>query len=457
MFSAISNLIGSGTGVNSGQLLIDLVAASREPKEAALSAREQTNQVRISALASASSSLNTFADALNDLLDGRAFAGNLVSSAPSLASVGFVDGARPQGLPATLEITQLASTQRLASAPLTNSSAALGPGVLTIAGSEGSFDITLTSGADSLIDLVAGINAADSGVSATIVTDNAGSRLVLEGKEGAGESFTVSGDYAAFNYPSGGSGTSLIASAADALLKIDGIELQYSSNQIENAVPGISLSLLGASPGTSITISGDQPTSTVRDLVADFVDAYNQLRTALNDATAPGLSSDTAGPLAGDSGIRDMVRLLGRIGSTSLVDNGPYRALSDIGVRTNNDGTLSVDNARLDAVLSADPDAVSDMLDPSIVDEFNPGLGGALQDIRDRLQGEDGSLEASEKRLNQIEKNLSELREELNTDSDRYEAQLQRTFANMDRQLVVLQATQNYLTQQISIWNGDNS
>ena len=443
--------------MNSGQLISDLLAASREPKELVLRGKEQTNQLRISALASASSSLDTFAAALTELLDGRAFAGDLVSSDPLLASVGFVDGQRPEGLPATLEVMQLASPQRLVSAAIPDSSASLGAGTLNISVGGESIDVILSVGADSLDDLAAAINSSESKVAASIVTDGDGARLVLEGPEGANETFTVTGDFSDYNYLPGGAGLSLVSEAADALVKVDGIDLRYTGNQIEGAIAGVSINLNSAEPGTQIVISGDQPISTVSNLVTEFVDAYNQLRTALNDATAPGLGGGIGGPLAGDSGIRDMIRSLGRISSVQLADNGPYRTLSDIGVKTNNDGTLAVDDALLSAALESDPEAVSAMLDPKIVTDANPGIAGAMQEIRDRLQGDNGALEVSQNRLDQIREDLSAAREKLDEESDRYGLQLQRTFANMDRQLVALQATQSYLTQQIAIWNGDNN
>ncbi|GAA0469172.1 flagellar filament capping protein FliD [Parasphingorhabdus litoris] len=456
MFDSISNFIGSGTGIDSRKLIADLLAASREPKEAVLRSREQANSLKISALASASSSLDTFAAALSDLLDGRAFAGNLVSSDPALATVKFIDGVRPQGLPASLEIQQLASAQRLASAVVADGDVSLGAGTMTISNGSGNFNITLVNGADSLNDLAEAINQSGSGVSASVITDNSGARLVLEGQEGAAETFTITGDFADYNYPAGGGGMTLVSSAADALIRIDGVDLRFGNNTIDNAIPGVSIDLKAAAPGTLITISGDQPTKTISALVGEFVDAYNQLRTALNEATASGGEGGSAGPLAGDAGVREMMRSLSQIGATALVDNGPYRALTDIGVKTNRDGTLSIDKDRLDAVLAANPEAVSDMLDPINPDSNNPGIAGVLQSIRDRLQGEDGALEASQNRLKQIRENLLDARNKLDEDSAQYESQLRKTFANMDRQLAVLQATQSYLTQQIAIWNGDN-
>jgi len=456
MFSAISNLISSGTGVNSGELISDLLAASRQPKEQALFAKEQLNQSRISALASARSSLDTFAAALTELLDGRAFAGNLVSSDPSLASVDFFGDQRTSGLPASLEIIQIASSQLLSSGSVADSSASLGEGSMTISTNGGDFEVTLVAGADSLNDLVAAINQSASGVGARIVTDNSGSRLVVEGAEGTNESFAITGDFADYNYPTGSGSMSLISSAADAMINLDGIHLQYSSNQITQAIPGLAIGLKASAPGTQIVLSGDQPTSTVSELVEDFVNAYNELRSALSSATAPSISGASGGPLASDSGIRDMLRLLGRIPSSQLRDDGAFRSLSDIGVKTNNDGTLAIDSSRLASVLESDPDAVSAMLDPLVPNDTNPGLDGLVQSIRDQLQAEDGALDASQAKLDRMREELIVQRERLIEDSEKYEVQLQRNFANMDRQLIALQATQSYLTQQIAIWNGDS-
>ena len=87
-------------------------------------------------------------------------------------------------------------------------------------------------------------------------------------------------------------------------------------------------------------------------------------------------------------------------------------------------------------------------------DDNNPGIAGVLQSIRDRLQGDNGPLKSSQARLEQIKTDIAKAWEKLDADSERYEAQLKRSFATMDRQLVLLKATQTYLTQQIAIWNG---
>ncbi len=84
--SGISNVITGFTGVNSAQLVNDLVTAQLEPKQSDVRERQNLNQARISALASASSALETFSKALSEVLNGRQLTGNLVSTRGDLVA-----------------------------------------------------------------------------------------------------------------------------------------------------------------------------------------------------------------------------------------------------------------------------------------------------------------------------------------------------------------------------------
>ncbi len=469
MLSSISNLISGQSGINSAQLVADLVAATREPREATIQQKQQLNSARISALASASSSLNTFADALSGILDGRRFAGDLVSSNGGVATASFIDGQKPQGLPVSLEVKQLAAEQRIISRNFTGPDAAVGTGTLTLTTSTGAFDIVIDATNDSLAGLRDAINNADAGVTAKIVSDNRGTRLVVSGKQGADQSFSITAPgpdpitgtpspLADFAYSSGsGTGMTKVSDAADSIVMMDGIELVNSSNVIENAIVGVRLNLLSAAPGAAITISGDKPVATTRDLVTEFIDAYNTLKRGLNTATAPGTDSASGGPLAGNRAIRDMATRLGRMSSTVLSVDGPFRTLADIGIRTARDGTLELDGATFDRAMAADPDAVAQMLDPIDPDADHPGIAGTLQSVRTALEDQNSPLTLAKTRFAAVNKQLAELREKLDDDITRYQANLQQTFSNMDRQLAILRQTQQYVEQQASVWNGSNN
>jgi flagellar hook-associated protein 2 len=467
MFSSISSLISGNTGINSAQIVADLVQITREPRESAINQKQQLNSARISALASASSSLNTFADALQGILDGRRFSGDLVSSDGNVAVASFIEGQTPKGLPVTMEVKQLAAEQKLISRNFTDAAQPVGEGTLTLSTSAGNFDIVIDNTNDSLTGLRDALNAANAGVTASIVTDNRGTRLVIAGQDGADQGFTLTpppdplvGQPSAINdfaYPPGNNGgMTAISQALDSIVVIDGVELVNSSNEISDAIEGVKLSLLKATPGETITISANEPPTTTRELVTEFIDAFNSLKQGLNTATAPGLEGADGGPLAGNRAIRDMVSKLARMSSEPLANSGPFRTLADIGVRTARDGTLELDSVAYDRAIALDPDAVASMLDPLEPDANNPGIAGTLDKIRDTLEDKDGPLALAKQRFEDINTKLAEMRVELDEDIDKYQANLQQTYANMDRQLAVLKQTQEYLKQQISIWNSSS-
>lgn len=459
MLSSISNLISGSSGINSGQIVADLVAITREPREAAINQKQQLNSARISALGSASSSLNTFADALKGILDGRRFAGDLVSSDGGVATASFIEGQTPKGLPVSMEVRQLASEQKLISRDFSDAAQPVGTGTLQLASSAGNFDVVIDGSNNSLTGLREAINAANAGVTASIVTDNRGARLVITGQDGADQGFTLTAPAAPntladFSYPaSADGGMTALSQAGDSIVVIDGVELVNSTNVIENAIEGVKLNLLSANPGERITISASEPPTTTRELVTEFIDAFNELKKGLNAATAPGLDGAQGGPLAGNRAIRDMAQRLSRISATQLSSDGPFRTLADIGVRTARDGTLELDSAAFDRAIALDPAAVAGMLDPLEPDADHPGIAGVLSDVRDTLQDKDSPLALAKERFEEMNKKLAEMRTDLDEDIERYEANLQQTYANMDRQLATIKQTQQYLEQQISIWN----
>lgn len=65
--SSILTALNAGSGIDTSALVSSLVSATREPKQTAITNQQTLNSSRISALASAISSLDTFADALTEV------------------------------------------------------------------------------------------------------------------------------------------------------------------------------------------------------------------------------------------------------------------------------------------------------------------------------------------------------------------------------------------------------
>lgn len=462
--SSIANILSGGTSIDTGALVTQLVAASREPREAVLTERQTLNSTRISSLASASASLSTFAEALTETLKDVAFAGQPASNDPTIVSLSALSGGIPKGLPAQIEVIQLASAQTLESVNLPAHTDPVGLGTLTLTTASGPHTITIDATNNSLDGLAAAINDADTGVTATVVTDNRGARLILKGETGDVNAFTLTKeasdtadvDLERFTFDGATGGMTRTKTAVDSIVKIDGVEHQNDSNELEDAIPFVRIDLNKAAPGTLVTLASTQPTSTIKDLVKEFVSAYNQLRSALNAATAGGSGVATAGALSGDSSVRDMMTQLSRLTTTNMTDTGNYRTLSNIGVSTTTTGTLILDEARLDNAIETDPEAVTQMLNPVVSTATNPGLAKIVTDVKDRLEAEGGSLASAKAKYAKLGEELTAQLEKLDEEMVDYEERLSAVYSAMGSKLAALKATQSYLDQQISLWTNES-
>jgi len=463
--SSIAALLGGSSSIDTGALVTQLVAASRQPRESAITQKQSLNNTRISAVASAIGSLDTFATAISDALKTAAFAGQPASNDPSIASLSLLPGGVPQGLPAQIEVTQLAAAQVLQSVTLAAKTDPVGLGTLTLTTASGVHTITIDGANNSLDGLASAINAASAGVTASVVTDNNGARLILKGATGAANAFTLTVgptdtadvNLQRFTFDGTTGGMTRKQQALDSIVKIDGVQHQNSTNTLDTALPYVRIDLNKAAPGTLVTLATTEPTSSIKDLVTQFVSGYNTLRKALNHATAAGTETHSAGALAGDAGVRDMVRRLASLTTTQLATSGTYKTLSDLGVGTNQDGTLKLDSTRLDAAIAADPQGVAQMINPAVSSAATPGLAKIVTDLKTSLEDPNGALTAAKTKYDQLAASYAKSLEKLNTEMSDYETRLTTVYTAMGAKLAALKATQTYLEQQVSIWTNKNN
>jgi flagellar hook-associated protein 2 len=200
-----------------------------------------------------------------------------------------------------------------------------------------------------------------------------------------------------------------------------------------------------------------QPTAGLSDLLKEYVDAYNTLMKALNTATATGADSSSAGVLNGVSSVRDMKRQLAALTSTQLSSTGTYKTLADIGVSTNRDGTLTLDTDRLAAALEADPEGVTNMVNPKTSTTANLGLAKLMDTVRDNIEKDDGPMKLAQERYDKLATQYTEQLEKLDEQMTNYEEHLTAIYSAMETRLTALKATQSYLDQQIEAWNNSDS
>jgi flagellar hook-associated protein 2 len=472
--TSIYSSFGLGAGFDTGAIVRELVAAERAPRLALLDQRQARVDARISALAQFQSAF----DALTGALDSRISSGAIGAiprvSDPSILAISVAPG---RLVPArSLEVLELARPQALASAPVADPAAAIGEGTLTIRfgtvagrqeaegfapGTLADLVIEVGPGRDSLTGLRDAINdaaaQADLRLTAEIVSDPSGSRLVVRGATGAGQGFIVEAstpELEPFAFTVGGGGLERTAVAADAELALDGLTIRRTSNSFADLVPGVDFRLLRAAPGTQVVFEARQSPGELAATIADLAGALNELVGLGREFTRGQGAPGTPGALVADSAARRAVQSLVQLTTRALVapDGDAPARLADIGLTLDRQGNFQIDNARLQQAVEAHPGRVEAMLrelgrSGSFVTAPGP-LKSIAADLRAAASGRAGQPTA----LQREARSIAVERARLDARMNRFEAQLARQYGTLDRQVGQSRQTLAFLAQQIDIW-----
>ncbi|MGQ0501672.1 MAG: flagellar filament capping protein FliD [Panacagrimonas sp.] len=435
-----SSGVGSGLDVNS--IVTQLVSSERKAADTRISVAQTTTRVKISALGTTKSVLTNLQSALSKLKTGEALTAlSAKSSHEALLTASGSSGAVAGSY--GVEVVELARGNKLVSTPYASAAASVGSGSFTFSSGGESFTVTLVDGANSLADLRNAINNAtdNSGVSAAIINESGGSRLVLSARDtGLVNSVTLT---------AGALTLTEQQIASDAHVRIEGFDHYSPSNQVTTAVDGVSFNLLKAEPGTTATITLSADPAAATSAIKGFVKAYNTWTTTIASLTKYDAASDTAGVLLGDGAVRTLRQQLRSMVGESVDDAGTYSALAQIGITSATDGTLTVDDARLSAALGADAGSVQRLFGGS------EGLSERLVSVLDRYLGTGGQLASSTDALNARTKELQRQQDKLDQRMSAVEARYRRQFIALDSVIASLQGTQSYLTQQLASLNSN--
>jgi len=277
----------------------------------------------------------------------------------------------------SIEVSQLAKAQSVATLGVATADTVVGTGSLTITlGSYDSNTNTFTDNADKTpvtINIGAGqqtlegvrqaINEADAGVTASIVNDGAGSRLVLTSKDtGAvngfklevadddGNNTNVAGlsrlAYDPTALAGSGKNADTLQAAQNANFTINNLPVSKASNSVSDAVEGLTLNLKAVTT-TPINLEVGLDDAALKTTLDGFVTAYNKIRGNLKDQQQKDatLSRETT-PSSLERGLRNILR-------EQVAQYGI--GLSDIGLSFDKDGVLSLNKSKLDTAVAADP------------------------------------------------------------------------------------------------------
>lgn len=466
--STISSL-GVGSGLDAESIVTKLVALERQ----SINKLESSNsalQTKISSYGKVQSAVSSLKEAAQKLTDPAMWNATAATSSDNAAvSFSTTPGASTGNY--SVGVNSLASSQSVVSNTTFASSAALvGAGSLVIdpgtwtgntfsakANSQITIEVTST---DTLASVRDKINSANAGLTATIVNDATGSRLVMTSKDtGLTNGFRVQSGLSSLAYDpqNGTTGTTRNQIASNAEATINGITVKSSSNTFADVLSGISFTV-GKTTSSPVSVSVTQDTTAISKAITDFASAYSSLTSMLTTNTKYDEASKKAGTLQGDSmAVSTLNRFRSLLGN-AYASSATFTTLSAIGLETKAGGVLSVNTNKLTGTLGTNLAEVRKFFSNNDATESSKnGFAVMVRDLSSNLLGTDGAITTRTDGLNGTVKLNGKRMEQLETKAALYEKRLRAQYTALDQAMANITTQSNLVSQMITTFNKSNN
>jgi flagellar hook-associated protein 2 len=314
--------------------------------------------------------------------------------------------------------------------------------------------VAATSATSSLNDLAAELAKNGGPASASVVNDGTATtphRLVLASGEtglAGAVSLAASSNLADLADPTR---VSTLTAALDAEVKIGdpttGITVTSSSNAMTTLMPGVTVNLVKADPAADVTITVKKDDDGVVTRAKGLMESVNGLLTWIGTNTKYDVAGKKGGPMVGDPGVRALANQITEAMQTALPD-GAYRTAGAVGLSPNKTGTYELDETKLRAALTADPEAVARMVS---------AVADAVAKVGKAAAGENGVIQigiaGTEARTKDLQSRIEAWDVRLLAIKKRYE----RQFSALDIAMSRMSSQSNWLSSQLQGMSGGQS
>lgn len=477
----------SSTGIGSGLDVKSIVSQLVELEKRPLTKLQTTAasiQTRISAYADVKSLVSTFSDAASKLtLDSSWNVLSTTSSNPNAVSASVTGLATATSF--SMEVQQLARVQSTASPLRTALDTDVGAGTLSIQlgswadtdsnaatanftpGTAAAVNISLT-GSESLTEIAALINDKVPGVTATILRDGSGERLMMR-SDATGEAsgfrvqVTESGapGLSSLSFdPEIAPGVGMAASSAtyqpqlalDTQAKLNGIAIRSANTTFKDVIPGLTINVSQVTDApVEIKVAAD--TAAMKKNIQAFVDAYNAINDYLSKETKYDEATQVAGVLQGDSTAVALQNGLRNLVTSSTAGQNVFKRLADVGINFQRGGKLAVNATELDAALQSPAELKAMFAAKTSAGAVGNGLAVRVKEFTAGLLSFDGLMNSRADALEASYKRNSNEQEKVNLRVAGVEKRLLAQYAALDSRMAGLTALNAYVAQQVTLWN----
>lgn len=473
--------LGIGSGLDSESIVTQLTALQRQPITA-LQTKASAIQTKISTYGNIKSAVSSLQTSVQALSNASLWSATKASSADSTSvAAATTTGATPGTY--NVSVSQLAASQSVVTkTALASSGATVGAGTLNIslgAWSGNSFAQKAGSAAiniqvvasDTLADIRDKINSSSAGVSASIINDASGARLVIQSKEtGAANGFRIAAADSDGNNVDGAglsalayapdlstTGTQQTQQATNSKAAINGVAVESPTNALNEVVSGLSLNLNKITT-TPVSIAVAQDSESITKAITEFASAYTKLSSMLMENTKYDAGSKTAGTLQGDSTALSILNQFRSLITANSGSSTVFANLSAIGLEVQTGGGLNVNSTKLQAALSSNLGEVKKLFaNADLSDDSKDGIATRLNMLTTSMLSFDGVFATRTQGLQSSVKNNESQQARLNERATQYEKLLRAQYAALDQQMASISSQGNYVTQMINTLNSSSS
>lgn len=419
------------TGMASGlppNIVEQLMEAERIPVKQ-MEMKKAVDEDKLKLVGEFEAKLNDINKNLAELTTTRGFFNNkLVSGNPNIID-GVADPEKVMTGDWMVEVLQLAQKPGAITNGFTDRDRTqLGVGYLRFDTPEGRKDVYISNSNNTLDGVANAVNNSGTGVRAQVIMDKrnkeAPYRLLVTGLK--------TGDDMQVTFPT----VYLLDSdqdvffeetraAQNAKIKVDGFDMELSENEIRDVIPGVTLDLKQASPGTPVRLTVKEDLEAIAGKIKSFVDAYNGALgfiQAQHKLSKDKSGKERLGPLGGDGLLRSVESTLRRVIMNPQMTESSIRRVMELGIEFNRNGTLNFSQEKFQKVLDTQPFEVAgffrgDRINTGFVTTVKRDIGNIVtgafspivvrkNGINDRIKQLDQRLEAKEKQLEKKEDQL---------------------------------------------------
>lgn len=433
---------GIGSGLDVASIVSQLMSIESQPL-ISLQNKQSLYETQISAYGQLRSSIAAFQTAMENLSTIESLDKSKASSS-SADIVTAITGSGAEVGRYDVEVVRLAENHKMASSEAADTDTfggVIGDSVSIQVGSAPADTLTIDlSTAKTLSEIRDAINADvdNPGVTATLIAGNGSNQKLILTATDSGQANALTINYGGavdlglLTLNDIGGDLTLL----DAEINVDGYNVTRSSNTLDDVITGVTLNLLDKDPGNTHSIDVQRDTSAIKNLVQAFSDAYDSLRAEVK--------TQRSGQLRSDSALLTIERQLSNI-LNKAATAGPLSYLTEVGLSMQQDGTMTLDSADLQAALDADFDGVAQLFGAD-----GDGYASRFYNLADSWLSSSGLLESRTDGLNARVDDVKDKQLSVERNLVLIEQRYRSQFAALDTLVGSLSSTSSFLTTQLA-------